>query len=286
MSMEAFAAKYRDALRDFETLAKYAAYLSAATSGQRVTDWAATEASHIFAKLSLHALSIHRLVPSAQPTAAESEIWDLSSICTLVRAVVDAYSTLHYIAADGVPNDERAFRHRLWIFHSELRRVEGLRLIGSKSPQLPALEADVKRLKAELKEDAFYRTLDPETQKRARKGGLALYLTNSQIAERAGIQPEYYKALYRYLSNYTHTYSLSVAQLAAFRVGDHASLHLISVALAYGSAYMALGIRDFTKIIPNPPPRPSTVSDLIGKWDYLVAHTVGGATSENTGNAG
>ena len=136
------------------------------------------------------------------------------------------------------------------------------------------LEAKVRALEEELKADSYYGALDPDKQSKARKGELALHLTNSEIAKRAGIQPAYYKALYRYLSSYTHTYALSVAQLASFRVGDPDSLRLIRVALDYGSAYLALAIRDFAKVIPDPPPKTAPVGELIAKWEYLVAHTV------------
>lgn len=280
VSVPSSEAAYQDALRDFETLVQYAAKLSGETSGRPVTDWPIGEASHIFAKLVLHSIAVRRLAPSglvAHP--GQSECWDVSSICVLARALVDAYSALHYVAVDPVAKPERTFRRRLWNFHSELRRLEMLRLIRSKRPEMLELQAEVRALEKELTADAYYNSLDSGVRSKARKGDLALHLTNSQIAERAGIQPEYYKALYRYLSNYTHTYGLSVAQLALFRSGDPGSLHLIRVALEYSTAYLALAIRDFTKVIPDPPQQPAPVSDLIAKWEYLVANTVN-ASSE------
>ena len=189
--------------------------------------------------------------------------------------MVDAYSALYYIGVDRVSDEERQFRRRLWTFHSEFRRLEGLRLMGSIRPEVRELEASVDVLKAELVGDAYYSTLPPKVQARARDGDLALHMTNSQIAERAGIHPRYYKALYRYLSSYTHTYGLSVSQLALFRAGHPESLRLLTTSLGYGSAYLALGIRDFIKLTPERPALASIVPKLIEKWEFLVTHTVG-----------
>lgn len=274
--------EYHEQLAEFEILARSAASVSDATTG-READWWIVEGSHIFAKLALYAVSICRLAPSGlKPAPGGVELWDLSSMCTLVRAIVDAYSALYYIAVDGVGDDEREFRRRLWVFHSEFRRLEMLRLIGSVRSEVQKLQAEVESLKAQLIADPYYSTLPPKVQSRVRDADLALHLTNSQIAERAGVHPQYYKALYRYLSNYTHTYGLSVNQLAAFRAGDPKLLRLIGTTLSYGSAYLALGIRDFVRVIPEPPPLSAEVRELIAKWEHFGAHTVGAAEAQQT----
>lgn len=260
-------AKYERTLQEFEALTRHACWLSSQTSGQPVDCWAVVEASHIFAKLCMHGLSISLLAPSGNRPV---EIWDLSSICALARCLVDAYSAMHYVAVDPVDDRERTFRRRLWVFHSEERRLDMLRLVGSKDPRVTELAADVDRLREEVASDPFYATLDNQLQRRARKGDLALHLTNSEIAKRAGIQPKYYKAVYRYLSNYTHTHALSVSQLAAFRAGDPESLRLIGTALQYGAAYLSMAIRDFTKIASAAPALPAKLGVLISKWESIV----------------
>lgn len=224
--------KVRDELRE---VTFSAARLSVATSGRTVSEWSHEYASYIFAKICAHALSALSLAPTglspAQPGA--TEIWDLPSLCAIVRALIDAYYAMHYIAVDQVSSEERSFREALWTFQGEHKRLVLLRLIKSKSPELPKLQGEVDRLRTVVTQHSFFACLSLEKQKKARKGDLPLHLSNSELSIHAGIQPDYYKAAYRFLSSYVHTYPFSVSQLAQLRAGSSESLHLVSTILHY-----------------------------------------------------
>jgi hypothetical protein len=269
--------KVRDELRE---VAFSAARLSVATSGRTVNEWSHEYASYIFAKICAHALSALSLAPTglipAQP--GTTEIWDLPSLCAIVCALIDAYYAMHYIAVDQVSSEERSFREALWTFQGEHKRLELLHLLKSKSPELPKLQGEVDRLRTVVIQHPFFVHLSRENQKKARKGDLPLHLSNSELSTRAGIEPDYYKAAYRFLSSYVHTYPFSVSQLAQLRAGSLESLHLVSTSLHYCLAFLCVAVRDFCTLFPD-------IAGLVGQdvdkiievWVYVVANAATGS---------
>ena len=252
-----------------------AAKLSVVTSGRTVSEWSHEYASYIFAKMCAHALSALALAPTglipAQPRA--TEIWDLPSLCAIVRALIDAYYAMYYIAVDQVSSVERSFREALWTFQGEQKRLDLLRLIKSKSPELPKLQGEVDRLRTVVIQHSFFADLSPENRKKARKGDLPLHISNSELSIRAGIQPDYYKAAYRFLSSYVHTYPFSVSQLAQLRAGSSESLHLISTTLQYCLAFLCVAVRDFCTLFPDVAGLVGQdVDEIIEVWVYVIAN--------------
>lgn len=264
--------KVRDELRK---VALSAAKLSVVTSGRPVSEWSHEYASYIFAKICAHALSSLSLAPTGLiPTRpGATEIWDLSSLCAIVRALVDAYYAMYYIAIDQVSSEERSFREALWMFQGEHKRLELLQLIKSNSPELLKLQAEVDRLRTVVIQHSFFAHLSQENQKKARKGDLPLHLSNSELSTRAGIQPNYYKAVYRFLSSYVHTYPFSVSQLAQLRAGNSESLRLISMTLQYCLTFLCVAVRDFRALCPDVAGIVGQdVDEIIKVWVYVVAN--------------
>jgi len=145
----------------------------------------------------------------------------------------------------------------------------------SDSPELASLKADVERRRGLVVNHPQYGRLNDDTKRRIRDGGKPLHLTNSDLAERAGISVNYYRSVYRYLSSYTHTYPYSVSQLARFRAGEPEALHLFSTALQYCLAFLAVAVRDFWSLFPDLaiPCDPHT-QEVLNDW-VSVAATVG-----------
>ncbi|HCA78876.1 MAG TPA: hypothetical protein DEP53_03995 [Bacteroidetes bacterium] len=267
--------EYSNVREELREVLSLAAKLSIATSGRTVSEWSHEYASYVFTKICCHGTSALSLAPTGlvptQPGA--TELWDLSSLCAIVRALVDAYYAMYYIAVDNVSHEERSFREALWTFQAENKRLELLRLIKSKSPELGKLQGEVDRRKDVLIQHPLFTSLSPEKQKKARKGDLPLHLTNSELSVRADIQPDYYRAVYRYLSSYVHTYPFSLSQLAQLRAGNPDSLLPISITLRYCLVFLCLAVRDFRILFPDVVnlSRPQ-VDQIVEKWVYVAAN--------------
>jgi len=275
--------KYSEILEELSQLATFANEVSARTQGRPVTNQSNEWASYIFAKICVHVISLQKLVPTglAPVRSGFTEIWDISSICTLVRVIIDAFFSMYYIAAENISEKERIFRTCLWNYHSEKHRLDMLRHIRSTSPKLKNLTDQVKQLKEELERNPIYPTLDSELKRKSRKGNLALHLTNSELSERSKINPGYYKAAYSFLSSYIHTYPFSLSQLQQFRAGNPDSLHLISTALNYCVIFLSITIRDFVRLFPDQEKfMPTEIEEIIKKWEFIIENIGGNPTSE------
>lgn len=260
---------YRETYQECSQLLDTAFGLSIATQGREVATRELEVASWVFAKIISHAMATFNMAPKGplgDPTP-DQEFWDVSSMAVLVRAEMDAYYTLFYVALDKVDPEMREFRWLLWDHHSELRRLEKLRLIGSISPELQKLDSQVKSMAEEVTSHSIYKRQHPSVQKKLRKGDLGIFATNTDLSKRAGIDPAYYKSVFMFLSSYVHAHPFSMNQLAAFRAGAEESLHVIGLVLRYAAVYLALAIRDFLVLLPDQKGALSTeVKDLIELW--------------------
>src|SRR3989338_6688338 len=143
--------EYSNVREELREVLSIAAKLSIATSGRTVSEWSHEYASYVFTKICCHGTSALSLAPTGlvptQPGA--TEIWDLSSLCAIVRALVDAYYAMYYIAVDNVGRGERQFRKALWTFQAENKRLELLSLIKSNSPEVEKLREKVDQRKTD-----------------------------------------------------------------------------------------------------------------------------------------
>ena len=273
--MSSYADEFTQARDELQKVAMAAAKLSCVTTGRTVSEWGHEYASYIFTKICAHALSILSLAPTGlSPIRFDTtEMWDMSSLCSIARSLIDAYYAMYYVAIDPVSSEERSFREALWQFHGEHKRLELLQLIKARSPELQQLEADVERLRTDLMRHAVFARLSSADQRRTRKGELALHLSNSELSIRAGIQPHYYQAAYRFLSSYTHTYPFAVSQLVQFRAGNPESLQLIATALKYGLAFLCAAVRDFRTLFPDVTDiAGQDVDEIIQVWTCILAN--------------
>ncbi|HEY3439207.1 MAG TPA: hypothetical protein VGK29_00570 [Paludibaculum sp.] len=244
---------YQEVRRDLESVLTLASDLSIAASSRSVVEWHLEYASHIFLKVYCHANSALRLSPTglSQAMPGATEVWDLGSTCAVVRALIDTYFAMYYVAVESISSEERDFREASWCFEGEHDRLWMLQRIGSDSPELAGLEAEVGRLRGLVLNHPVYGRLDKEMQRQIRDGKKPFHLSNSALAERSEISVNYYRAVYRYLSSYTHTYPYSVSQLARIRAGDPEALGLFSTALQYCLAFLAVAVLDFWSLFPD-----------------------------------
>lgn len=245
---------YGQNLNDLEFLFSETFKLSARTTGRQVKTQREEIGSYIFAKIVITIKSILKLLPRSSLAKANDkdfEFWDISSVNVLTRALIDTYNVFYYLTIDDIPKSERNFRFALWEYHSEVERLKMLELIGSQNQRVQNLRSQINNLKNNLLNNTFYKSLKSTVQKGLKKGEKGIYLTNAEISKRAGIPPSYYRAIYKYLSNYVHTFSFSISQLRIFKAGDSESLHLLKTTIEYCILYTSLAVRDFVKIFPD-----------------------------------
>lgn len=209
--------KYLKQLSEFESLVAVALKISEDVHGIKVNTWREQYGTYIFAKICFHILAIERLLPKSKYhiVTKSFEVWDISSCAVLARAFIETYYIQYYLIIDEIDNTELDFRFSLWNFHSEKERLKMLNLIDSKSPEMKDIKDSVDGFLTEIKNNKYYQKQETRIKRDVRKGRMAFTLTKSQISEKSGILPNYYKNAYKYLSSYAHTYPFSISQLAS-----------------------------------------------------------------------
>lgn len=245
--------KYASTKREFEILCEFASRLSQATSGRQVTAWEVGVASDLFSKICCHAITVQRLAPTGLTPVlpGASELWDLSSICAIVRCLSDSYYKLYYLAVDRVPAAERDFRQAVWELHGEQTRLRLLQFNGNSPDRLQHIRTDVDGLMRRVQAHQCYSRINEGQKNKIADGRLCQLMNNSDLSDRAGISKQYYKMVFDYLSSHVHAFGLAGTQLAAFRAGSIESLGLIGTTLEMGTAFLAVAIRDYWGLWPS-----------------------------------
>ncbi|SRR5258706_3329653 len=240
-------------VEDLETLCELAMQMSERTTNRQVTAWQIKEASLIFAKQVMTCISLLRLIPaSTYFSPAKGHLpWDLSSVATLTRNIIETYLTLFYLAVENVDQDERAFRELYWHFQEDSERYEMMQTALPGSQQISALLARLEEARGKVKKSAFFKALHAKRQAELMKARDCRIVGYSRLSEHAGISRQYHRAEYKYCSNFAHTSALSISQLDAFRAGAPEAATMLGHLAQLAANYMAIAIRDYATLFPD-----------------------------------
>jgi len=265
--------EYLLVLNQLDEITNTAFNISNELNGTHTNDWRKYYGSIVFKKLCLHAKSFRKLCPqtNADGNIIFDEMWDLPSMCSISRAIIDSYCVQYYILIEEISEDENNFRKHLWHYHSEKSRLKGLEKIKSKDPRLKKLEDEIERHKKLLLETEIYKGLEKHNQRSIRKGQVAVNLSNSEISKRAGIDPGYYKSTFDLFSSYVHTHPMALSHLMKFYADSEKSLNLITTTVKHTVAFITHAVRDMANKFPNTKQLISKDSEfLIKNWENLL----------------
>jgi len=221
----------------------------------------------------MHALLMLAPVGPLGGNAPHKELWNLTSMATLARSLVDAYYTMFYLAGDQITEEASAFRSLIWDYHNKKECLEMLCLVGSTSNELDKIEYEILSMKKSIETHGEYASQSKEIRKAIIKGKQPFIMTNSQLSEKAGISPKYYRLVFMFLSGFVHAHPFSMSHLSTFRAGDDASLNSMMQILRYGTSYFCFALRDFKKLFPELSSTLNKETDiLIDEWIGVVSN--------------
>lgn len=263
--------KYKKQVDDLYELTQVGIKLSNSVNGRKTDEWSYEYASQIYVKILLHVISLQRLLPDSNyfETNAPDRVWDIASISSLTRSVIDAYLTMYYLAFDTPPKEEHDFRKLLWDFHGEKKRIQQLECIGSKADGLNDVKLLAAQLLDKIKVNQFYLTLDTRIQKDIKQGKKGIYLTNTEICRKAKISEKYFKSLFIYLSSYVHTYPFSLSQISELTKDNSGATQLVTTVLDYLIGFLCQSLKKYSSIFPDTEAILSSHKEKIDLWLYV-----------------
>lgn len=267
--------RYRKLLREYDALISHARAISDRLVGRPIEQKSLSYSDAIYTKVICHGISLRKLSPSLDSTQT-SELWDVASACAVARALIEAYDALAYIGVHQVEPPEREFRVLLWELHDQQRRLTMLEKIGSADPRVADVRRCVGELTAKLTTHSFYATASKEFRGKVTRGEApAVHLSQRDLNAASGINHEYYIAATMWLSQYVHTFPLSLHQLMHFRAGESDALHVSSMPLQYSMAFLAKAIEGMVEIWPEGEVEPSEeIERILRSWLVIAENGV------------
>jgi hypothetical protein len=243
--MQSVETRYQEVRTDFRTLIEYGASLSEELANRVAPNDREFYASHIFAKLLGHSISLLHLSPSGlhPHNPRVTELWDLCSIGSLARVLIESFDALAYVAIHGISDKERTFRISLWRLHAD-----------------------------ELMEHPMFSEASSQFRKNVSNGNSPpFHLSKEERCRLSGVSHEYYTAAYMHLSAYVHTFPFAIQQLEHFKAGDPGSLRILSVPIQYATGFLAKAIEGMQSVFPLTTTTASKSAEkTLGIWTGIV----------------
>jgi hypothetical protein len=143
-----------------------------------------------------------------------------------------------------------------------------LEKIGSVDPRVAGIRDRVGELSDRLVAHPFYSNTSKDVRGKLVHGKAPpVHLSQRDLNAASGINHEFYVAATMFLSQYVHTYPLSVHQLMHFRAGEPEALHVSSMPLQYSMPFLAKAIEGMVEIWPEGKIEPrSDVEQILRSW--------------------
>jgi hypothetical protein len=210
------------------------------------TDGRGIRAMKIFTKQTLSALSLDKLLPK-QVFEEEAELWDISSIASLTRNIIEGYLSLYYFGLENISEEEAELRFILLQLHKNnewyaIRKDEMLPI------EISEFESVINDQKNKLKNHKFLPFLSASEQARV-KQGKEMYVTKEKYESKLSVCKDLRK-IYRHLSNLVHPLPLSIERTDNARgrgVGTNADVNYCLICVMLARKYLAatvIGIVD------------------------------------------
>ncbi len=212
--------EYADALRSFarelENAVRFSVALRGSTSSHGRQHWS----SVIFTKLVLSGMSLRKLVPPGVPVRKD-ELWDLASVACLARAFLENVLILQWLCGNDEGED-------LWQF-----RIVAMQIVDNRAryrmidePQGGDEPLDFqqsqKSLEDHIRRTEYFNSLSAIKQKEILKGNKLPFI-HDEVIDTLGFEQKSFRSLYRYLSSFVHTGTISFWRMKDTGRGDGSS---------------------------------------------------------------
>jgi hypothetical protein len=235
---------YLEELELYEKVLEFVMLISANQHGIQ-TDGRGMRTVKIYTRQTLTALSLCKLLPNSKYSKHfESELWDIGSIASLTRNIIEGYLSLHYFGIEKVSENEAEFRFFLLQLHKNIEWYN-IRKDSLDETELKQFEDGIPSQKLRLKNHEFFALLSREEQKRV-LDVREMYKTKADFEANLSVCKNL-KTEYRHLSNLVHTLPLSIERIDNSRgrgVGTDPDVNYCLICVMLARKYLAATVVD------------------------------------------
>ena len=271
--------RYSKIIGEFETMLRVGTEISARLVGTTPNEAHLSYADSIYTKLLCHAISLHKLSPQVS-NKPEQELWDLPSACAIARCIIEVHDVLGYMVFSEISSEEREFRLLLWRLHDQQRLSKMLVAIESQDARADEIHDQARTLNDQLIGHPWFINVAKPLQGKIRSGDAPAFLLSQRELNKAnGINHQYHTSATMWLSQYVHTFPMSLHQLNEFRAGTDEAVRLSALPIQYALGFLAKAITKMAGKFHEANVEPATRdNDLFSMWCSVVENGVTVAT--------
>lgn len=199
--------QYGERLKAFDSAICEAVAVSQAQAG-READLHVGYASKIYARMCGHGISMIRAAPLSRWVHSDFYDWNFSTIAVHARAIMEGLLILTYLLEKPSGNDEVLARINVMHLYDCTKRIEFHEDIGNEK-SLPGFREKQKEIRGRLKNNNYFKGLDPRVQKSCLSGKKLYIRSRDQLIEKLEINKGQYDALYDLYSQHSHILTFS-----------------------------------------------------------------------------
>ncbi|WP_435921422.1 hypothetical protein [Paenibacillus sp. DYY-L-2] len=200
---------YQFRIKNLSQLVQICKRLSTIENEMSATTLRAIEAEKIFEKITLHAISLLKLLQSERD--GNYETFDASAIANIARTIIETHNVFQYICESNITEEELRLRIDLMILHKSKDKQKILSKFdfteSDESWQVSLLSQ--KYAIRSIKKNKFFMILDNKDQQNLLKGNKAFYFDRMKNT-RSPIEKVLESGVYNYLSNSVHSFPLGL----------------------------------------------------------------------------
>lgn len=208
MPKETFTAEdYRKHLQNFDAAVCEAIAVSQAIA-ERLEAPAIGYSTHVFGRICAHAQALICAAPKSRWVRREFEVWDVSTVASHARSILEGYLLFRYLA--DAPSDMDTQRAYVQVMHLYdcMKRINILPHILS-NEDIDGFKAQAEEIKARLEGIEYFQRLDPKLKKDLLAGKWLMITPKKELIATLDLDQKDFDFFWNYLSQYTHVLSFT-----------------------------------------------------------------------------
>lgn len=200
-------ADYRERLMKFDAVVCEAMAVSQEIA-QRLESPAVGYSTHVFARACAHAQALVCAAPKSRWVKREFEIWDVSTVASHARSILEGYLLFRYLA--DAPSDldiQRAYVQVMHLYDC-LKRIKILPYVLP-DKDIEGFKVQAEIIKERLEGIKYFADLDPKLKKELLAGQRMMITHQKDLIAALGIDQREFDFFWNYLSQYTHVLSFT-----------------------------------------------------------------------------
>lgn len=210
-------------------------------------------AVRIFTRQTLTGMSLRSILPfPTKQKNKEETLWDIPSIASLSRNILEGYLSILYFGTENVSEEEAELRFFLLQYHRNREWFSIRKQFNPNDPELKKFEEGQKEEKDRIKNHSFINKLTSAQKNKALKGH-EIYKTKADF-ETAYKACEGVRGEYQLLSNFVHPLPLSVERTDNVNgrgIASDTDVNYCIIALIIARRYLAASTVEIADFFPE-----------------------------------